>query len=141
MLETRVTRRGPGLPVEGPRWRGWLVLAVLASPAGREAAAKAQAGVFYFPFSALNIRSYGRAQRVSGCCLHPLRGWGDPLHLTFSIRSSFTESAANLRMPSESFSTAIWSSLCSQRKAASSRCSFSRGLAWAGECVWMGECG
>lgn len=55
------------------------------------------------------------------------------MELTVSIRSSFTASAANFRIPSESFSTAIWSSLCSQRKAFSSRCIFSKSLAWAGE--------
>ena len=52
--------------------------------------------------------------------------------------SSFFASAANLRMPSESFSTAIWSSLWSLRNWASVRLTFSRSEALA---VWRWEGG
>lgn len=45
--------------------------------------------------------------------------------------SNLTASAANLRMPSDSFSTAMRSSLCCQRKAFSSRWIFSRSQALA----------
>lgn len=50
---------------------------------------------------------------------------------TLIMVSSLTASAANLRMPSDSFSTAMRSSLCSQRKAFSSRWIFSRSQTWA----------
>ena len=74
----------------------------------------------------LNPDAQARALIGLGICGHP------HTTLTVSIRSSFTASAANLRIPSESFSTAIWSSLCNQRKDFSSRWIFSRSLAWAG---------
>lgn len=51
--------------------------------------------------------------------------------------SSLIVSAANFLMPSESFSTAIWSSLCSYRKVASSRCTFSIVMLLAEE--WRGK--
>lgn len=51
--------------------------------------------------------------------------------LTLIMVSSLMASAANLRMPSDSFSTAMRSSLCSQRKAFSSRWIFSRSQTWA----------
>lgn len=54
-------------------------------------------------------------------------------HFTLIMVSSLMASAANLRMPSESFSTAMRSSLCCQRKSFSSRCTFSTSQALAGK--------
>lgn len=50
---------------------------------------------------------------------------------TLIIVSSLMASAANLRIPSDSFSTPMRSSLCSQRKAFSSMWTFSRSQALA----------
>lgn len=66
-----------------------------------------------------------------GCVHSPIFNVQSDSESTLIIVSSLMASAANLRIPSDSFSTAMRSSLCSQRKAFSSMWTFSRSQALA----------